>query len=212
VSDLLKEFVSIEERVEEETIVKKSRFICVLLPVAAKENAALELDAIKKKHYNANHNCSATIIGSEGEYMHASDDGEPQGTAGVPMLDVLKKNGVTNIMAVVTRYFGGTLLGAGGLVRAYSGSVAQALAKAQKIAYTPAEVYLFTIEYSDYGKLCNVAAEFGARVEGEFLDKVKAKAVLEQKYSASFRDRIKQAFMGADVYKVMENIYIHKKI
>ncbi|MXQ48796.1 YigZ family protein [Streptococcus pneumoniae] len=107
--------------------IKKSRFICHLKRVTSEEEARDFIAAIKKEHYRANHSCSAMIIGENSEVKRSSDDGEPSGTAGVPMLTVLEKQELTNLVAVVTRYFGGIKLGAGGLIRAYTGSVAQAL-------------------------------------------------------------------------------------
>ncbi len=102
---------------------KKSRFIATLRPVTSEEEAAAFIAEIKKKYWDARHNCSAYIIGKRGEITRCSDDGEPSGTAGRPMLEVLTGSGVTNAAVVVTRYFGGTLLGTGGLVRAYTQAV-----------------------------------------------------------------------------------------
>ena len=99
---------------------KKSRFIASLVPARSEEEAAVFIDSVKKKYYDARHNCSAFVIGRNRELTRCSDDGEPGGTAGKPMLEVLLTAGVTNGAAVVTRYFGGTLLGTGGLVRAYT--------------------------------------------------------------------------------------------
>ncbi len=102
---------------------KKSRFIATLRPVKSEEEAAAFIAETKKKYWNARHNCSAYIVGKRGEITRCSDDGEPSGTAGRPMLEVLTGSGVTNAAVVVTRYFGGTLLGTGGLVRAYTQAV-----------------------------------------------------------------------------------------
>ena len=107
---------------------KKSRFIATLEPVSSEEEAAAFIAAIKKKYWDARHNCSAYIIGDDGRKTRCSDDGEPSGTAGRPMLDVLAGEKITNACVVVTRYFGGTLLGTGGLVRAYSAAVKDAIA------------------------------------------------------------------------------------
>lgn len=106
---------------------KKSKFICYLKPVTSEEEAAAFIASVKKKHYDARHNCSCIILGPEKELTRSSDDGEPSGTAGKPMLEVLTGADITNIVAVVTRYFGGVLLGTGGLVRAYSEAVRSAL-------------------------------------------------------------------------------------
>lgn len=106
-----------------QTEVKKSKFITYIKKVENEEDAISFVNQIKKKHHDASHNCSAFVIGTNAEIVRSSDDGEPQGTAGRPMLDVLLGSGIVNIVAVVTRYFGGTELGRGGLTRAYSGAV-----------------------------------------------------------------------------------------
>ena len=112
-------------QVQEE--IKKSRFICHAKRVYSEEEARAFITTIKKEHYKATHNCSAFIIGERSEIKRTSDDGEPSGTAGVPMLGVLENHDLTNVCVVVTRYFGGIKLGAGGLIRAYAGSVALAV-------------------------------------------------------------------------------------
>ena len=106
---------------------KKSRFIATLQPVASEEEAAGFIARMKKQYWDASHNCSAFVLGENGEFTRCSDDGEPSGTAGRPMLDVLTRRKITNAVVVVTRYFGGTLLGTGGLVRAYQSAVNEAL-------------------------------------------------------------------------------------
>ena len=112
---------------EGEIVEKKSRFIATVRPVASEEEALAFIEEMKKKYWDARHNCSAFVIGRNQELMRFSDDGEPPGTAGKPMLDVLLGAGLHNTAVVVTRYFGGTLLGTGGLVRAYSGAVQEGL-------------------------------------------------------------------------------------
>ena len=103
---------------EAEITEKKSRFIATIAPVSSEEEAASFIKDMKKKYWNARHNCSAYIIGTQQQIVHSSDDGEPQGTAGKPILSVLSGRKLYNVVAVVTRYFGGVLLGTGGLVRA----------------------------------------------------------------------------------------------
>ena len=112
--------VEINEIITNEIVINKSRFITTLFPVKNIDDVNYFLSLTKKKYYDATHNCYAYIIGENANIQKCSDDGEPQKTAGFPMLDVLKKNNMTNILAITTRYFGGILLGAGGLVRAYS--------------------------------------------------------------------------------------------
>ena len=115
------------ENNEAEIVEKKSRFIANIAMVNSEEEALEFIDKIKKKYYDARHNCYAYIIGEDGNKKKCSDDGEPQRSAGMPMMEVLENQGYFDIVAVVTRYFGGTLLGVGGLIRAYQGAVIEAL-------------------------------------------------------------------------------------
>ena len=136
-----------------EIVEKKSRFIANIFYVKNVEEAEQKLSEVKKKYYDAKHNCFAYIIGLNGEQVKSSDDGEPQGTAGHPMLDILKGNEITNCLAVVTRYFGGTLLGTGGLVRAYSDSLKAAISLAKLSDIKEAYEVNFDVSYDDYGKV-----------------------------------------------------------
>ncbi|MBQ1328426.1 MAG: YigZ family protein, partial [Eubacterium sp.] len=139
--------IKLLESGESEVIVKKSRFIGITYPVNTPEEAADFVNSIKKKYYDARHNCYAYVIGDNRDQIKFSDDGEPGGTAGKPMLDVLLGSGITNIAVVVTRYFGGTLLGTGGLVRAYSDAAKEAV-QASK-TYTVERKIRYKIE-TDY--------------------------------------------------------------
>lgn len=112
---------------EHETEIKKSRFICALARADSEDAARAFIADRRKEHWSANHNCTAYVLGEEGNVQRSSDDGEPGGTAGVPMLEVLRHRGITDTVAVVTRYFGGVKLGAGGLIRAYGNSVSAAV-------------------------------------------------------------------------------------
>ena len=136
-----------------EIVEKKSRFIANIFYVESVNNAEEKLAEIKKKYYDAKHNCFAYVIGENGDQVKSSDDGEPQGTAGHPMLDILKGNEITNCIAIVTRYFGGTLLGTGGLVRAYSDSLKAAIANAKLAEIKNAYEVIFDVSYDDYGKI-----------------------------------------------------------
>ena len=120
-------YFTIAKNGQTEMEVKKSRFITNAKRIETEDEAKAFISQIKKEHWKANHNCSAFILGKSMEIQRSSDDGEPNGTAGVPMLEVLKKKELINLVVVVTRYFGGVKLGAGGLIRAYAGSVSQAL-------------------------------------------------------------------------------------
>lgn len=116
---------------EAELEVKRSRFLCRLVPVADEAQARAEVDAVRRQHWDARHHCSAFVLGPAGAIERSSDDGEPSGTAGAPMLEVLRGSGLTEVVAVVTRWFGGTLLGTGGLVRAYGDAVRAAVDRAR---------------------------------------------------------------------------------
>lgn len=131
-----------------EYVIQKSRFIASLKEVRSEEEAAAFIQEIKKKFWDATHNCSAYQIGENGQLQKSSDDGEPSGTAGRPMLEVLKKAEITNTVVVVTRYFGGIKLGAGGLVRAYSHAVSLGLQEANIADYIPHQEAMITLDYS----------------------------------------------------------------
>ena len=135
-----------------EIVEKKSRFISIALNVDSPQQALDYVNSIKKKYYDARHNCYAYICGNDGQEKRFSDDGEPSGTAGKPMLDVLEGFGVTNCLVVVTRYFGGTLLGTGGLVRAYSDATIKSLENAKVIIQTKGYLINVVIEYKDLEK------------------------------------------------------------
>ncbi len=136
-----------------ELVEKKSRFIATIRPVSSEEEAVAFIEEMKKKYDDARHNCSAFVIGSKGELTRSSDDGEPSGTAGRPMLEVLTGSGIRNIAVVVTRYFGGVLLGTGGLVRAYSGAVKMALEQCETITRRYGVQMLIKTDYNGVGKI-----------------------------------------------------------
>ncbi len=140
-----------------EIVEKKSRFIASLKPVSSEEEALAFIDRVRKKYYDARHNCFAYLL-REGGIARSSDDGEPSGTAGRPMLEALRGAGLTNVAAVVTRYFGGTLLGTGGLVRAYTQAVQQALAGSEIVAMGLGMRYKVTVDYGMTGKLQHLFA------------------------------------------------------
>ena len=130
----MENFISVKESVQTEIVVKKSKFICNLIRVENQKEAEECVKKIKKKYYDARHNCVAyRVIENEQIVEKSSDDGEPSGTAGGPMLNILQKNNLCNIVVIVTRYFGGILLGTGGLVRAYSDATFEAINMAEKI-------------------------------------------------------------------------------
>lgn len=141
-------YLSIQQPVQDEFIEKKSRFIGYLYPVRNVEEAQEIIHELNKEHYKATHVCTAYILEDDASIQKGNDDGEPSGTAGLPMLEVLKQNNLTYILAVVVRYFGGIKLGAGGLIRAYSHGVSVALDKAQVIQNIEQGMIDLTIDYS----------------------------------------------------------------
>lgn len=138
---------------ESEIVEKKSRFLGKIKQVETEEEALAYIESLKKQYWDARHNCFAYIIGENGETVRCSDDGEPSGTAGKPMLEVLQNNELRNVVAVVTRYFGGVLLGTGGLVRAYTQATQEALKQACICTMTPMCVMLLKTDYNMLGKL-----------------------------------------------------------
>ena len=148
----MKPYKSVKQCSEAEYTVNRSRFIGRCFPVDSEEAALCLLGDIRKKHWDATHNCFAYRIGDNAA-ARFSDDGEPGGTAGKPIMDVLTGRGLTNVLCVVTRYFGGILLGAGGLVRAYSKSAADAVTKAGMVSYLPGTILDIPMDYSRYGAL-----------------------------------------------------------
>lgn len=146
-------YLTIREPIEHEIEVRRSRFICALAPVRTEEEAREFIAGRRKAHYAARHTCSAYLIGRR--LQKADDDGEPSGTAGAPMLEVLTRRGFGDIVAAVTRYFGGVLLGTGGLARAYGGAVAEALDRAQVVRMVPARLMVVRVGHAQAGRLEN---------------------------------------------------------
>lgn len=157
-----------------EIVEKKSRFIATVRPVESEEEAVAFINETKKKYWDARHNCSAFVIGANQELTRCSDDGEPAQTAGRPMLDVLLKEGVTNVAVVVTRYFGGVLLGTGGLVRAYQKSVQEGLLASKVIEKRNGFLLYINTDYNGVGKLQYLFAQKEISiVESEYMVDVK---------------------------------------
>jgi uncharacterized YigZ family protein len=159
---------------EGEIVEKKSRFIATVRPIRSEEEAVAFINEMKKKYWDARHNCSAFVIGDHHEISRCSDDGEPAQTAGRPMLDVLLKEGVTNVAVVVTRYFGGVLLGTGGLVRAYQKSVQEGLAASNIIEKRNGFLLYINTDYNGIGKL-------------QYLFAQKEIAIMESEYGVDVR-------------------------
>lgn len=160
----MKEYKTVEFESSDEFFEKKSRFIGYVKPVETQESAAEFIKEIKAKHWDATHNVSAYVLRNN-NIQRSSDDGEPSGTAGVPVLDVLLKENLVDVCVVVTRYFGGTLLGAGGLIRAYSHASKIAVNSGHIITMAPCKVFYVSVDYSFYERLNIILSQFNANIE-----------------------------------------------
>lgn len=205
--DYLDIYKTIQKEAFGEFVERHSKFISYAKPVETEDDAISFINKIKTKHWDAKHNVYAYSL-LKGSIMRYSDDGEPHGTAGVPVLDILKKNEVTNIVIVVTRYFGGILLGTGGLVRAYSNAAKLALDSAVVINMVSCFRAQLFCDYSLYGKISSILAELGAKIEeSEFLDNVKIIFYIEKKKLNVLNDKLNEVSSGEIITKILEEKY-----
>lgn len=180
-----------------ELVEKKSRFIATVKPVTEEAKALEFIEAQKKKYWDARHNCYAYVIGNKNEIMRFSDDGEPSGTAGKPMLDVLTGEGVHNAVVVVTRYFGGTLLGTGGLVRAYSHTTLEGLHNSRIVAKQPGSEYEVVTDYNGVGKLQYLAAQMELVIQNtEYTENVRMTFLVPVAQCSTFVKKVTEATNG----------------
>ena len=184
------EYKTIAAPCEAKFIEKKSEFIGYLCPVQTEEQAIAFIEQIRAMHRKATHNCYAYILRENNAARH-SDDGEPGGTAGVPIYEVLRKEGLTDVCCVVTRYFGGIMLGAGGLVRAYTKGAKDAVDAAQIKCMAAADQLVVTVDYGLYGRLAQVFLDYDARVENEeFADNVKITLYIREESSQKLQEKL----------------------
>ncbi|HLQ84038.1 MAG TPA: YigZ family protein [Pseudogracilibacillus sp.] len=170
---MLKEYYTVNSFGSKEILIQKSRFIGYVKRAETEQEAQDFIYEIKKKHHDATHNCSAYLIGENDEIQKANDDGEPSGTAGIPMLEVLKKQQLKDTVVVVTRYFGGVKLGAGGLIRAYGSTTSEAIKKTGVVKRQLMQGYSIIIEYPLLGTLENELRNSDHIIESiNYLDKV----------------------------------------
>ena len=178
--------------------IKKSKFIAHIAEIKSEDEAETFIKQTRKKYYDATHNCSAYILNSDRGIRHSSDDGEPSGTAGKPILDVISGAGLSDIIVVVTRYFGGTELGTGGLVRAYSGAAAEVLKNAAVVEITEARLMEFIIDYGLLPKLQHLCMELGIIIyETEYLEKVKISVLITEDNLGRFFKEVTEMTAGA---------------
>ena len=191
------EFRTIKEDGQVQEEIKKSRFICHAKRVHSEEEARDFITAIKKEHYKATHNCSAFIVGERSEIKRTSDDGEPSGTAGVPMLGVLENHNLTNVCVVVTRYFGGIKLGAGGLIRAYAGSVALAVKEIGIIEIKEQAGITIQMSYAQYQEYGNFLREHKLiELETNFTDQIDTIIYVDKEEKENIKAALVEFFNG----------------
>ena len=191
-----------------EIVEKKSRFIATVRLVESEEEALQFIEEMRKKYWNATHNCFAYVIGERRELVRCSDDGEPSGTAGKPMLDVLLGEELYNTAVVVTRYFGGTLLGTGGLVRAYSKAVQEGLAQSEIIEKQYGSILEIGTDYQGLGKIQYMVGEKKLPVlESEYTDKVTMKILLPVADTERFVAELTEGTNGRAQIEEKEKLY-----
>lgn len=197
-------YLTIFSQNETEYVEKRSRFIATLRHCETENEAAAFLEEMRSKYWDARHNCFAYSV-NEGKLCRFSDDGEPHGTAGKPMLDVIVGSGITNIAVVVTRYFGGVLLGTGGLVRAYSKSVQDVLSLSEVFKMVPSAVLNITCDYTDHGKLVNLIGNSGGVISNtEFTDKVTVEICFKMEDIEPFEKKLTETFSARLNFDIKE--------
>lgn len=194
-----------------EIVEKKSRFIATVRPVKNEEEALAFLEEMRKKYWDARHNCYAYSIGKNREFTRCSDDGEPSGTAGRPMLDVILGEDIYNVAVVVTRYFGGVLLGTGGLVRAYSKAVQEGLAGSLVIEKKKGISLKVTTDYTGIGKIQYIAGERQIPIlDSEYTDKVVLKLLVPDAETEAVQKAITEGTNGRAGMEKEKELYFAK--
>ncbi len=202
-------YFAVAEPFENTVVISKSRFITTLLPINDFEDAMAKVKAMSKKYSDATHNCYAFISNENATEQRFSDDGEPQGTAGVPMLEVLKKRGVYKTLAVVTRYFGGIKLGASGLVGAYSTSVSEALDNAKTVEMIWAVAIKITISYGIYKKVEEVCVSKGGQILSvEYGNSVELTAAIPEESSNDVIAKIVDITLDKAKIEIVDRSYV----
>lgn len=191
-----------------EIIEKKSRFIANIKSVESVEEAQAYIEEIKKKYWDARHNCSAFSVGVERVTTRCNDDGEPSGTAGKPILEVISGSGVHNIVIVVSRYFGGTLLGTGGLVRAYTDAARAGIENSDIVEKVPGKRMELSMDYTDLGKVQYLLAQNEVLIEEtEYTDKVIIYALFPEEEKEMLKKKIIEATSGRVGIQEGEEVY-----
>ncbi|WP_284036330.1 YigZ family protein [Neobacillus sp. 114] len=208
---MLPRYLTVKEYGEHEINIQKSRFIAQLKRVESEQDAQEFIQAIKKKHWNATHNCSAYLIGEHDQIQKANDDGEPSGTAGVPILEVLKKRQLKDTVVVVTRYFGGIKLGAGGLIRAYGKATSEGLDAIGVVERRLVQIIQVKINYTWLGKIERElrASEYKIK-DILYLDNVQIDVYVEEDKSKIFMDWMVEQTNGQCTLGKGETVYLEE--
>lgn len=205
---MLKEYKTVYEGNEAEIVEKKSRFIATVKPVKTEEEAIEFIEGLKKKYWNATHNCFAYVLGERFQTQRCSDDGEPSGTAGRPMLDVLLGEEIHDVAVVVTRYFGGTLLGTGGLVRAYQGATKAGLEASNVITKYHGQKLLVETDYTGLGKIQYILGQRGLKILNvAYTDKVVLEVLLPEDEIQRVQTEITEGTNGQARMELLEECY-----
>ncbi|WP_431089914.1 YigZ family protein [Paenibacillus sp. 8b26] len=205
---MLEQYRTVRGSGSKEIVIRKSRFIGHIQPVQTEEEAAAFIERIKKEHWNATHNCSAYMIGERDEIQKQSDDGEPSGTAGKPILEVIRNQKLKNVAIVVTRYFGGILLGAGGLIRAYSDGTVAAIEAGDAITRVLHREIFVELDYTWLGKVENELRNRSIRAgETMFTDKVTLTCLPLAGDAESFSNWITDLTQGQSLVSEGEQLY-----
>lgn len=208
----MQSYLTVFSENQTEYVEKRSRFIATLRHCETEEEVSQFLEEMRSKYWDARHNCFAYSL-QNGKLCRFSDDGEPHGTAGKPMLDVIVGSGVTDIAVVVTRYFGGVLLGTGGLVRAYSKSVQDVLANADVVKMVPSAVLSVCCDYTDHGKLVNLITNCGANItDTQFTHNVTVEFCIKAEDVEKFEKKLIETFSARlEFEKILEKLMPFKE-
>lgn len=203
----MKDYITVNGFSQDEFVEKKSRFIGYAKHVETEEEAISFINEIKQKHWDATHNVYAYVL-RDGMTRRYSDDGEPQGTAGVPVLDVILKENIVDVCVVVTRYFGGILLGGGGLVRAYSQGCRVALGSATKLYMTPCTIIEFAVDYGFYGKLTYILPKYNIKtLDSDFGADITLKLMIKSERLDAFSKELTELSGGTVSFDILEELF-----
>ena len=206
------EFVTIKEKATAEIVEKKSKFIANIFPITTQEEAEKYLDFIKKQHFSARHNCYAyRVVSNERIVERASDDGEPSGTAGAPILNILNKNNLCNILVIVTRYFGGILLGTGGLVRCYSDATIKAIEEAEKFKSCKGFEMNVSTKYSEFETFKYYCKKNNINIiNSEYNENINIKIELNEESKNKLLQDFENKKVNLESLKILSEKYISK--